>query len=161
MFFWNFLAFLMIQQILAIWSLVPLPFLKPAWFTYCWSLTCRIEYYFTSMWDECNCAVVWAFFGIAFLRDWNENGPFPVLWPLLSCILFSGFYLESCIFFTLLWTKLSWSLKGKMTQMKLTLYWVVVLPIRVKLFQVVVKHGNLIHAHICIYTYSVQLSSVA
>ena len=24
------------------------------------------------------------FFGIAFLRDWNENWPFPVLWPLLS-----------------------------------------------------------------------------
>ena len=29
--FWNFLAFSMIQQMLAIWSLVPLPFLKPAW----------------------------------------------------------------------------------------------------------------------------------
>ena len=27
----------------------------------------NFEYYFTSMWDECNCAVVWAFFGIAFL----------------------------------------------------------------------------------------------
>ena len=26
----------------------------------------------------------WAFFGIVFLRDWNENWPFPVLWPLLS-----------------------------------------------------------------------------
>ena len=44
----------------------------------------NFERYFTSMWDECNCAVVWAFFGIAFLRDWNENWPFPVLWPLLS-----------------------------------------------------------------------------
>ena len=38
----------MIQQMLAIWSLVPLPFLKPAWtsgssqFTYCWSLASRI-----------------------------------------------------------------------------------------------------------------------
>ena len=42
----------------------------------------NFEHYFTSMWDECNCAVVWAFFGIAFLWDWNENGPFPVLWPL-------------------------------------------------------------------------------
>ena len=31
-----------------------------------------------------NCAVVWAFFGIAFLWDWNENWPFLVLWPLLS-----------------------------------------------------------------------------
>ena len=42
----------------------------------------NFEHYFTSMWDGCNCAVVWAFFGIAFLRDWNENWPFPVLWPL-------------------------------------------------------------------------------
>ena len=30
-FFWNFVAFVMIQQMLVIWSLVPLPFLKPAW----------------------------------------------------------------------------------------------------------------------------------
>ena len=30
MFFWNSLAFSVIQQILAVWSLVPLPFLKPA-----------------------------------------------------------------------------------------------------------------------------------
>ena len=44
----------------------------------------NFEHYFTSMWDVCNCAVVWAFFGIAFLWDWNENWPFPVLWPLLS-----------------------------------------------------------------------------
>ena len=40
--------------------------------------------HYLSVWDECNCAVVWAFFGIAFLWDWNENWPFPVLWPLLS-----------------------------------------------------------------------------
>ena len=38
----------MIQRMLAIWSLVPLPFRKPAWtsgsswFTYCWSLAWRI-----------------------------------------------------------------------------------------------------------------------
>ena len=44
----------------------------------------NFEHYFISMWDECNCAVVWAFFGIAFLCDWNENWPFLVLWPLLS-----------------------------------------------------------------------------
>ena len=25
------------------------------------------EHYFTSVWDECNCAIVWTFFGIAFL----------------------------------------------------------------------------------------------
>ena len=27
----------------------------------------NFEHYFTGVWDECNCAVVWAFFGIAFL----------------------------------------------------------------------------------------------
>ena len=42
------------------------------------------EHYFASVWNECSCVVVWAFFGIAFLWDWNENWPFPVLWPLLS-----------------------------------------------------------------------------
>ena len=48
MFSWNSLAFSMIQWILAIWSLVPLPFWKPAWtsesswFKYCWSLAWRI-----------------------------------------------------------------------------------------------------------------------
>ena len=47
----------------------------------------NFEHYFTSVWDECNCAVVWAFFGIAFLWDWNENWPFPVLRPLLQNIV--------------------------------------------------------------------------
>ena len=48
MFPWNSLAFSMIQWMLAIWSLVSLPFLKPAWtsgssqFMYCWSLAWRI-----------------------------------------------------------------------------------------------------------------------
>ena len=48
MFFWSSLAFSMIRQILAIWSLVPLPSLNPAstsgssQFTYCWSLAWRI-----------------------------------------------------------------------------------------------------------------------
>ena len=31
----------------------------------------NFEHYFTSVWDECNRAVVWAFFGIAFLWDSN------------------------------------------------------------------------------------------
>ena len=44
----------------------------------------NFQHYFTSVWDECNCAVAWAFFGIAFLCDWNENWPFPVQWALLS-----------------------------------------------------------------------------
>ena len=44
----------------------------------------NFEHCFGSMWDECNCVVVWTCFGIAFLWDWNENWPFPVPWPLLS-----------------------------------------------------------------------------
>ena len=43
----------------------------------------NFEHYVTGLCNECNCTVVWAFFGIAFLWDWNENQPFPVLWPLL------------------------------------------------------------------------------
>ena len=42
------------------------------------------EHYFASMWNECNYAVIWTFFGIAFLWDWNENWHFPGLWSLLS-----------------------------------------------------------------------------
>ena len=33
----------------------------------------NFEHYFASMLDDCNCAVVSAFFGIAFLWYWNEN----------------------------------------------------------------------------------------
>ena len=44
----------------------------------------NFEHYFARVWEECNCALVWTFFGIAFLWDWNENWPFPILWPLLS-----------------------------------------------------------------------------
>ena len=46
--FWNSLAFSMILQMLALWSLVPLPILNPSctsgssWFTYCWSLAWQI-----------------------------------------------------------------------------------------------------------------------
>ena len=40
--------------------------------------------YLSGLWDECNCAVVLAFFGFGFLGDWSENWPFPVRWPLLS-----------------------------------------------------------------------------
>ena len=39
----------------------------------------NFEHYFANMWDECNCVVVWTFFGIALLWDWNEN------WPFQSC----------------------------------------------------------------------------
>ena len=82
MFFWNSLAFSMIQWMLAIWSLVPLPFLNPAWtsgsswFMYSWHLAWTILSISTRVWEECKCAVDWTFFGIAFLWDWNETDVF-------------------------------------------------------------------------------------
>ena len=54
----------------------------------------NFKHYFTSVWDECNCAVVWAFFGITFLRDWDENWPFPVLWPLLSFLNLLAYWVQ-------------------------------------------------------------------
>ena len=66
----------------------------------------NFERYFTSMWDECNCAVVWAFFGFAFLWNW----PFPVLWPLLCFPNLLAYWVQhfhSSIFQDLNW---NWSL---------------------------------------------------
>ena len=57
---------------LSIWKFLIHVLLKPGFENF--------EHYFASMWNECNCAIVWAFFGIALLWDWNENWPFPVLW---------------------------------------------------------------------------------
>ena len=59
---------------LAIWSLVPLPFLNPSGssrFMHCWSLAWRILSITLLVCDECNRAVVWAllFFGIGMKTD--------------------------------------------------------------------------------------------
>ena len=75
---------------LVIWSLFPLPFLiQLELLEVLGSHTVHIllkpslenfEHYFVGMCDECNCGIVWACFGIAFLWNWNwkENWPFPV-----------------------------------------------------------------------------------
>jgi len=39
----------------------------------------NFEHYFASLWDESNCEIIWAFFDIALLWDWNEN------WLFQSC----------------------------------------------------------------------------
>ena len=39
----------------------------------------NFKHYFARMWDECDCVVLWTFFVIAFLWDWNEN------WHFQSC----------------------------------------------------------------------------
>ena len=76
MFFWNSLTFSVIQRMLATWTLVPLCFLNPAWIF--WKFIVHVllkpglenfEHYFTSVWDACNCEVVWAFFGIGMKTD--------------------------------------------------------------------------------------------
>jgi len=77
----------MIQRMLAIWSLVPLPFLKPAWTSgsshepwTCWTPSLlkpgleNFKHYFASVWNECNCAVLehslaLPFFGIEMKTD--------------------------------------------------------------------------------------------
>ena len=72
------------------WSLVPLPFLKPDWtsgssqFKYYWSLAWRILS-FSLLAFEMSAIVRESeyFFGIALLWDWNENWYFPVLWLLI------------------------------------------------------------------------------
>ena len=69
---------------LIIWSLVPLPFIKPTWTSgSSWSLDCWslawIILSITLLACEMSAIVLWAFFDIAFLRDWNEN------WPFQSC----------------------------------------------------------------------------
>ena len=80
MFLWNCLAFgwsngfwqfdLFSKSRLNIWKFSVYVLLKPGLENF--------EHCFASVWDECNCVVLWAFFVIAFLWDWNENGPFPV-----------------------------------------------------------------------------------
>ena len=50
----------------------------------------NFEHYFALVWDECNCVVVWTFFGNAFLWDWNENWPFPLAVATAQFSRFAG-----------------------------------------------------------------------
>ena len=69
MFFWNYLVFSMIKWILAIWSLIPLPFLKPTWTSgssrlYLYSqypqwVSVRIEKTPVEHVSECNILICW------------------------------------------------------------------------------------------------------
>ena len=92
MFFWNSLAFSMFQLMLAIWSLVPLPFLNPAsisgnsWLTYCWSLAYRILS-ITLLACEISATVqqfahslVLPFFGIGMKTDLFQSWVFHICW---------------------------------------------------------------------------------
>ena len=52
------------------------------------------ENYLASMWNDCSWMVVWAFFDIALLWNWNENWPFPVLWLLLSFLNLLAYWVQ-------------------------------------------------------------------
>ena len=87
--FWNSFAFLMTQQMLAIGSLVPLPFLNPSWtsgssqFTYCWSLTWRI---LSNTLLACEmCAILAVLFPV-----FKEISTLFSIVPLLACIPTNG-----------------------------------------------------------------------
>ena len=64
------------KSMLNIWKFMVHVLLKPGLENF--------DHYFTSVWDEFSCAVVWTFFGVDFLWDWNENWHFPVPWPLIN-----------------------------------------------------------------------------
>jgi len=61
----------------------------------------HFEHLFARVWNECNCALAGAFFGITLLWDWNENWHFPFLWLLLSFLNLLAYlvlYFHSIIF---------------------------------------------------------------
>ena len=104
MFFCNSLAFSMIQRMLAVWSLVPLFFLNPAWtygisqFMFCWKIAWRN--YFGSMWEERNCGVAENSLKSPLMRIARKT-TFSVLWSLLSfphLLAYSVQHLNSIIF---------------------------------------------------------------
>ena len=76
---------------LNIWKLMIHVLLKPGLENF--------EHYFASMWDECNCVVVWAFSGIVFLWDWNEN------WPRNHKVCYLQDFTERATLKLLLWGK--------------------------------------------------------
>ena len=100
--------FSVIQQVLAIWFLIPLPFLNPAWtsessqFTYCWSLVWRILS-ITLLACEMSAIVQWfehslalPFFGIGMKTDFFQScghcWVFQVCWHIeCSTLIASSF----------------------------------------------------------------------
>ena len=83
----------------------------------------NFEYYFVSMWDECNLPVVWMLFGIAFLWDWNENDLFQ---SCGHCWIFHPCWHIKCSTFTV-WPLRIWNNLAGIPSPSLTLF-VVLLP---------------------------------
>ena len=87
-FSWSSLALSIVQQMLAIWSLVPLPFLYPAWtsasswFTSCWSLACKILSMTLLAWEMSTIVrqLAHSWYYPSWELGWGLT--FPLLWPL-------------------------------------------------------------------------------
>ena len=93
-----------------------LPFLNPL---YIWKFSVHIllkpslkdfEHYLPNMWNKYNCTVVWTFFGIALLWDWNENYLFQ---SCGHCWLFQICWHIECSTFTAssfrIWNSSTWN----------------------------------------------------
>ena len=95
MFLWNSLAFSVIQQMLAIWSLVSVPFIDPtcpsesSWFTYYWSLAWRIFSIILLAWEmtaivrQFEHSLALPFFGIGMKTDLFQSCDH--CWVLQKC----------------------------------------------------------------------------
>ena len=85
------------KSILNIWKFLVQVLLKPRLKDF--------EHYLATMWNEHTCTVVWTFFGIAFLWDWNANIFFQSCghcWVFQICwhVEHSTCYLIPCIYLT-------------------------------------------------------------
>ena len=89
-FFFFFESSAFFKTSLSIWKFTAHVLLKPGLENF--------EHYFTRVWDECNCAVVWAFFGIAFLSVLPSHKYSDV--KLLNCmiVIFLIFWGHSILF---------------------------------------------------------------
>ena len=76
---------------LNIWNFIVHVFLKPGLENF--------EHYFTSVWDECNCSVVWAFFGLPFFAIGMKTDLFQSCGP---CWVFQMCWHIECSTFTAL-----------------------------------------------------------
>ena len=89
MFFWNSLAFSMIQWMLAIWSLVPLPFLNPAW-----TSVYQISFFWWRFSPEPLRELIflpWVFTGVYTYFHYNRA------WSIKVCMCPSVFTVRLCI----------------------------------------------------------------
>ena len=73
---------------LYIWKFLVHVLLEPSLKDFDHNLTC--------MWNEHNQMIVWTFFGIALLWDWNENWPFPASGHKLSFSNLGTYWIQHC-----------------------------------------------------------------